>query len=185
MAIRVDKFKRLAYADKIQRLAGWRVENDSIRASVIKAFSKIPGIGKRIANTLFEIGITSIPKLRTTDPEGIRVGISMFSEGKIGRRSLSKVIAGIQRMTLEEWAMIEMQSIPGVGESLANDLVNSLGVKSLADLRAQDPEDLYRRIGGATVDRCVLYVFREAVYFASVEKPDPEKLKWWNWKDKK
>ena len=26
-------------------------------------------------------------------------------------------------------------------------------------------------------------VYRCAVYFASTEDPDPEKLKWWNWKD--
>jgi hypothetical protein len=36
---------------------------------------------------------------------------------------------------------------------------------------------------GAHVDRCALYVFRCAVYFASEAKPDPELLKWWNWKD--
>ncbi|WP_394701143.1 helix-hairpin-helix domain-containing protein [uncultured Methanolobus sp.] len=33
------------------------------------------------------------------------------------------------------------------------------------------------------LDRCMLYVFREAVYFASNEEHDPELLKWWNWKD--
>jgi hypothetical protein len=33
------------------------------------------------------------------------------------------------------------------------------------------------------VDRCVLYVFRCAVYFASEAEHDPELLKWWNWKD--
>ena len=36
---------------------------------------------------------------------------------------------------------------------------------------------------GTTIDRCMLYVFRCAVYFASTTKHDPEKLKWWNWKD--
>jgi hypothetical protein len=29
----------------------------------------------------------------------------------------------------------------------------------------------------------VLYVFRCAVYFASKPHPDPQRLKWWNWKD--
>jgi hypothetical protein len=29
----------------------------------------------------------------------------------------------------------------------------------------------------------MLYVFRTAVYYASNSKHDPEKLKWWNWKD--
>jgi hypothetical protein len=33
-------------------------------------------------------------------------------------------------------------------------------------------------------DRCVLYVFRCAVYFAEHEQHEPEKLKWWYWKDK-
>jgi hypothetical protein len=36
----------------------------------------------------------------------------------------------------------------------------------------------------AAVDRCVLYVFRCAVYFASQTVHDPELLKWWRWKDK-
>lgn len=30
---------------------------------------------------------------------------------------------------------------------------------------------------------CVLYVYRCAVYFAQTPDPDPEKCKWWNWKD--
>ncbi|WP_334292712.1 helix-hairpin-helix domain-containing protein [Parasporobacterium paucivorans] len=29
----------------------------------------------------------------------------------------------------------------------------------------------------------MLYVFRCAVYYANEEAHDPEKLKWWNWKD--
>lgn len=35
------------------------------------------------------------------------------------------------------------------------------------------------------MDRCMLYVFRCAVYYASSEQHDPELLKWWNWKDDK
>jgi hypothetical protein len=34
------------------------------------------------------------------------------------------------------------------------------------------------------IDRCVLYGFREAVYYASHKNHDPELLKWWNWSDK-
>ncbi|HBE04968.1 MAG TPA: hypothetical protein DCY85_00570 [Firmicutes bacterium] len=30
---------------------------------------------------------------------------------------------------------------------------------------------------------CVLYVYSCAVYYASNERHDQEKLKWWNWKD--
>ena len=37
---------------------------------------------------------------------------------------------------------------------------------------------------GVVQDRCLLYVFRCAVYYASAQKHEPEKLKWWNWKEK-
>lgn len=37
---------------------------------------------------------------------------------------------------------------------------------------------------GFADDRCVLYVFRCAVYFAEHEQPEAEKLKWWYWKDR-
>lgn len=74
--------------------------------------------------------------------------------------------------------------IPGVGPSIASDL-RLLGIREVAELRGRNPEWLYaelcERVGGH-VDRCVLYVFRCAVYFASQEKHDPELLKWWNWK---
>ena len=79
----------------------------------------------------------------------------------------------------------ELQTIPGVGPMVAGDL-RLLGIRRVADLRDKNPETLYmdfcRRIG-RPVDRCLLYVFRCAVYFASRIKHDPEKLKWWNWKD--
>lgn len=78
-----------------------------------------------------------------------------------------------------------LQLIPGVGPSISQDLVN-LGIRAVADLKGQDPEVLYIQHceqRGMPVDRCVLYVFRCAVYFAETENPDPEKCKWWNWKD--
>lgn len=79
-----------------------------------------------------------------------------------------------------------LQQIPGVGESMAQNLWD-LDIKSVQDLCTQDPEQLYRqlcKLKGIRVDRCVLYVFRTAVYYASRQKHDPELLKWWNWKDK-
>jgi hypothetical protein len=82
-------------------------------------------------------------------------------------------------------ALRDLQTIPGVGPSLAQDLV-SLGISRVAQLRKKNPERLYRRLerqAGAPMDRCVLYVFRCAVYYAETSKPDPHLLKWWNWKD--
>ncbi len=79
----------------------------------------------------------------------------------------------------------EFRQIPGVGKSIANDLWN-MGFRSLQELKNQDPEAMYDRLcelQGAQVDRCMLYVFRCAVYYTSHEQYEPEKLKWWNWKD--
>jgi hypothetical protein len=79
----------------------------------------------------------------------------------------------------------ELSRIPGVGPSLASDLY-LLGIREVAELRSQNPERLYDDLCtqvGSKVDRCVLYVFRCAVYFATETPHDPEKLKWWNWKD--
>ncbi len=80
----------------------------------------------------------------------------------------------------------ELERIPGVGKSIAEDL-RRLGVTSIRQLKRKDPERLYDklcRFQASPVDRCVLYVFRCAVYYASTRDPDPELLKWWNWKDK-
>ena len=80
----------------------------------------------------------------------------------------------------------EFQRIPGVGPKLAAKLA-ALGVQGLDDLAGRSPEALYRELVDlrqAHIDRCVLYVFRCAVYFAKTPNPDAEKLKWWAWKDK-
>jgi len=79
----------------------------------------------------------------------------------------------------------ELRQIPGVGEKIEQDLI-ALGYTTLASLRGQDPEEMYLRDGlrrGHPADRCLLYVFRCAVYFAETPDPEPEKLNWWYWKD--
>lgn len=81
-------------------------------------------------------------------------------------------------------ALKELRKIPGVGKSIAEDLW-SLDIRSVADLQGRDPEALYHQLcalQGAQIDRCMLYVFRCAVYYASNTRHDPELLKWWNWK---
>lgn len=81
----------------------------------------------------------------------------------------------------------QFQTIPGVGKSIAQDFWN-IGLRSLADLKGQDPQELYARLcqyQGMHVDRCVLYVFRCAVYYTSHKNHDPKLLKWWNWKDER
>jgi hypothetical protein len=79
----------------------------------------------------------------------------------------------------------EFRQIPGVGKSIAEDLWN-LGLRSVSNLKNEDPEALYTKLcayQGTHVDRCMLYVFRCAVYYASNDVYDAELLKWWNWKD--
>ena len=83
-------------------------------------------------------------------------------------------------------ALKEFTQIPGVGKSIALDLWN-LGLRSTSQLRGRNPKKLYQqycRLVGKPVDRCLLYVFRCAVYFASHKRHDPNLLLWWNWKDR-
>lgn len=87
-------------------------------------------------------------------------------------------------MTAAE-SLKDLRRIPSIGPSLAGDLL-SLGVRCVADLKGRDPQQLYDQLceqTGQHHDRCVLYTFRCAIYYASTPRPDPEKLKWWNWKD--
>ncbi|MFH0975295.1 MAG: helix-hairpin-helix domain-containing protein [Spirochaetota bacterium] len=80
----------------------------------------------------------------------------------------------------------DLQSIPGIGPSMKKDLVD-LGIDLVPDLKGKNPEKLYNdlcKIRNTHIDRCVLYVFRCAVYYAENEIRDPELIKWWNWKDR-
>lgn len=85
-----------------------------------------------------------------------------------------------------ERIMSDLRKIPGIGSEMEKDLIK-LGYSTVDSLIGANPEEMYDRIcelSGCIVDKCVLYVFRCAVYFAENEHHEPEKLKWWNWKDK-
>lgn len=86
-----------------------------------------------------------------------------------------------------ERAVKELMQIPGVGVSIADDLWN-ISITSIEQLKGASPEQLYdlsNRFAGVVQDRCLLYVFRCAVYYAETpaDRREKEKLKWWNWKD--
>ena len=80
----------------------------------------------------------------------------------------------------------DLLSLPGIGPSIKKDL-QDIGIKKTADLIDKNPEKLFRKLcikQDSDIDRCVLYVFRCAVYYTNNREHDPELLKWWNWKDK-
>ena len=96
-------------------------------------------------------------------------------------------ISAQPREATQQDSLRDFQRIPGIGPSMAEDL-RRLGYHSVAELQSEEPEAMYQRLcalSGGHVDRCVLYVFRCAVYFASTEAHDPELLKWWNWSDQR
>ncbi|MHB1314821.1 MAG: helix-hairpin-helix domain-containing protein [Christensenellales bacterium] len=83
--------------------------------------------------------------------------------------------------------MGELLKIPGVGVKIQEALIR-LGYPTIASLRDADPQEMYRRdceMRGMLIDRCLLYVYRCAVYYAGTPNPDSENLKWWHWKDEK
>ena len=80
----------------------------------------------------------------------------------------------------------QLEQIPGIGDSIAQDM-RSIGIHCVDDLKGQQAEELYDKLcefKASPVDRCMLYVFRCAIYYASNTEHDPELLKWQNWKDK-
>ena len=80
----------------------------------------------------------------------------------------------------------DLLKIPGVGKNIAQDLRN-IGIHTIEELKGRDPEEIYRLDclkKGYLEDRCQLYVFRCAVYYADHSSHESEKLKWWYWKDK-
>lgn len=90
-------------------------------------------------------------------------------------------------MTQKEKSLLALRQIPGVGISIAKNLYN-IGIHSVEDLIGQEPEKLFERsnqFAEVIQDRCLLYVFRCAVYYANTDPLNREidKLLWWNWKN--
>lgn len=82
---------------------------------------------------------------------------------------------------------LELLDIPNIGVAIKKDL-ESIGITSVEMLKTSNPDDLYDRVckmKGFKEDRCLLYVFRMAIYYVNNENHDKEKLKWWYWKDDK
>lgn len=82
-------------------------------------------------------------------------------------------------------AVEDLLCIPSIGPKVGAMLVE-IGISKVIDLKNRSPEKLHKQVcdfRGEVLDRCVLYHFRCAVYFANNEHHEPELLKWWSWKD--
>ena len=79
----------------------------------------------------------------------------------------------------------DLLTIPYIGKNTKQDLIN-IGITCVEDLKGKDPEELYKLDNENKKyieDKCQLYLFRMAVYYADNSNWDKEKLKWWYWKD--
>jgi len=78
-----------------------------------------------------------------------------------------------------------LTTIPGIGKRGAFHL-NNIGIFCVEDLTDANAEDLYLKdtlFKGYQDDRCLLYQYRCAVYYANNKDIATEKSKWWNYKD--
>ncbi len=77
------------------------------------------------------------------------------------------------------------RKIPNVGAQTERDLL-AMGYTSIEELKGKSAQELYDeecRLRGCAVDRCQLYLYRAVVYFVNTGNPNPDKCKWWLWKD--
>lgn len=88
--------------------------------------------------------------------------------------------------SLEKQKVLQhLRKIPGIGKACSEDLWN-IGIRKISDLAGQNPAVLYDRLNtysGVKQDICMLYTFRCAVYFATEEDHETDKLHWCYWKD--
>lgn len=79
---------------------------------------------------------------------------------------------------------LKVTALPGIGLRIGR-YMNDLGYYRVGDLKGANAEEMYVQhniLRGFEDDRCFLYVFRMAIYFAEHDVHDPERLRWWNWR---
>lgn len=120
----------------------------------------------------------------------VRVGAQLWQLGKAlaGEKidyRIHRSEATSHKSLQKQLIFQELETVPGVGKKIAEDLFG-LRIRSVKDLKSKDPEKLYEKLcrkEGKKIDRCMLYIFRCAVYYASNTRHNPRLLKWWHWKD--
>jgi Nucleotidyltransferase/DNA polymerase involved in DNA repair len=81
---------------------------------------------------------------------------------------------------------MDLLEIPGIGKKMKKYLIK-LGINEANDLKKSNPEKLYeeyKKLDGVCIDKCVLYIFRSAIYYANNQNISKEQIKWWDFKDK-
>lgn len=80
----------------------------------------------------------------------------------------------------------ELTKIPGIGENMAEHLIRA-GFPTVESLKGKDASEVYAAdcmAQGVAVDRCALYCYRLAVYYADHSGVlPPDKQNWWDWKE--
>lgn len=80
----------------------------------------------------------------------------------------------------------ELTKIPGIGIKMCEHLIRA-GFPTIESLRGKSPEDIHVAdciAQGMPVDKCALYCYRLAVYYADHDGQLPAgKQNWWDWKD--
>ena len=80
----------------------------------------------------------------------------------------------------------DISTVPGI-EHEAVEALRELGFNTVDELCAKDAEEMYYKLSlerGEVAEKELLYQFRCAIYYATVKKADPKKLRWWYWCDK-
>ncbi len=79
--------------------------------------------------------------------------------------------------------MRALADLVSVGPATLRDFTD-LGIETVSELAAEDPDDLYRRLcslRGERIDVCCLDVFRAAVAQAQDPNLPEEQKRWWYW----
>jgi hypothetical protein len=77
----------------------------------------------------------------------------------------------------------QLKDLRGIGEKMLEDF-EKLGVRSVAELKSQDAQELYARmceLTGTRQDPCVLDTYRCAIEQARNPDLPPEQRDWWYW----
>jgi len=81
----------------------------------------------------------------------------------------------------------ELADLISIGPAMLRDF-DLLGIRSVAELAKQDPQQMYKKLGRVArqhQDICVLDVFCAAVAQARNPRLAAEKCQWWWWSEKR